>query len=132
MIRIAAPDNLSNAAKWEMAMSEVISAGISTGNKFDCVLAASGSYVESLELKTIEAEPQLVEFVIRTQWLTAKNPDEKRVKSRTCIERSALFDIRHAIDRFLEVSASSFGEFADTHSQPEPRPHLIGNPTEER
>ena len=107
MIRIAAPDSLSNAAKWEMAMSEVISAGTSTGNKFDCVLAASGSYVESLELRTIEAQPQLVEFVIHTQWLAAKNPEEKRVKSRTCIERTRLFDLQAAISRFLTTSASA-------------------------
>jgi hypothetical protein len=107
LIRIAAPDKLSNAAKWEMAMSEVISAGISTGNKFDCVLAASGSYVESLELRTIDAEPQLVEFVIRTQWLASKNPDEKRVKSRTCIERTRLFDLQSVISRFLATSASA-------------------------
>ena len=88
-------------------MSEVISAGTSTGNKFDCVLAASGSYVESLGLKTIEAQPQLVEFVIHTQWLASKNPEEKRVKSRTCIERTRLFDLQAAISRFLATSASA-------------------------
>jgi len=39
-----------------------------------CTLSASDSYVETLTIKPIPAQPWLTEFVIKTQLLTAKNP----------------------------------------------------------
>jgi hypothetical protein len=38
--------------------------------------------------------------------LNAKNPQEKRIKSSTCIERTQLAEIQHAIGRFLQCQAS--------------------------
>ena len=70
-----------------------------TGNAIDLefVLAGSESYIETLSIKTIQAQPWLVELVIRTQLLSAKNPAEKRVKSRTCIHRDKLTELQQLL-----------------------------------
>ena len=82
-------------------MSEVVTSQTRFQNSMECVLSASESYIETLSLQSIDAQPGLVELVIRTQLLSAKNPAEKRVKSRTCVHQSQLADIRSAIDQFL-------------------------------
>lgn len=74
----------------------------STKSEIECILSASDSYIETLNIKTIEAQPWIVELVIKSQLLTAKNPEEKRVKSRTCIERTRLVEISSAIEKFLQ------------------------------
>lgn len=88
-------------------MSKVQEAPRSTEVEIECVLSASDSYIETLNIKTIEAQPWLVELVIKTQLLSAKNPEEKRVKSRTCIERDRLVEIQGAIGKFLQHPSSS-------------------------
>ena len=40
----------------------------------ECILSAFDSYVETLTIKPIPAQPWLTELVIKTQLLTAKNP----------------------------------------------------------
>ncbi|TXG97605.1 MAG: hypothetical protein E6R09_12520 [Rhodocyclaceae bacterium] len=89
-------------------MSNVQEALRPTQAEIECVLSASDSYIETLNIKTIEAQPWLVELVIKTQLLSAKNPAEKRVKSRTCIERTRLVEIQGAIGKFLQCSSSSY------------------------
>ena len=74
--------------------------------EIECVLSASDSYIETLNIKAIEAQPWLVELVIKTQLLNAKNPSEKRIKSRTCIERTQLVEIQSIIGKFLQSSGS--------------------------
>jgi hypothetical protein len=74
--------------------------------EIECVLSASDSYIETLNIKTIEAQPWLVELVIKTQLLNAKSPEEKRIKSRTCIERTRLVEIQSDIEKFLQSSDS--------------------------
>ena len=110
MIQIAAPDTSSNAAKQEINMSAVITSKTATNNTIECVLSASDSYIETLSFQAINAQPGLVELVIRTQLLSAKNPAEKRVKSRTCVPLGHLVEIRSAIDQFLKYAASSSHE----------------------
>ena len=83
-------------------MSAVITSQTATNNAIECVLSASDSYIETLSIQAIDAQPGLLELVIRTQLLSAKNPAEKRVKSRTCINLTNLVGIRSAIDRYLE------------------------------
>ena len=85
-------------------MSAVITSKTATKNAIECVLSASDSYIETLSIQAIEAQPGLVDVVIRTQLLSAKNPAEKRVKFRTCIERSRLIELQHGISQFLEES----------------------------
>ena len=91
-------------------MSAVITSKIAINNAIECVLSASDSYIETLSIQAIDSQPGLLEFVIRTQLLSAKNPAEKRVKSRTCIERSRLIVLQQGIGQFLQSTGSSSGE----------------------
>ncbi|MFY9183548.1 MAG: hypothetical protein WBJ45_10610 [Limnohabitans sp.] len=77
--------------------------------EIECILSASDTYIETLTVKQIEAQPWLTELVIKTQLLTAKNPEERRVKARCCIERTQIASLGSAINRFLE-STGSFSE----------------------
>ena len=110
LIQIAAPDKSSNAAKQEIVMSEAITLKTATNNAIECVLSASDSYIETLSIQAIDSQPGLLELVIRTKLLSAKNPAEKRVKSRTCIERSRLIELQQGIGQFLQATGSSSGE----------------------
>ena len=91
-------------------MSAVINWQIATNTAVECVLSASDSYIETLSIQAIDSQPGLLELVIRTQLLSAKNPAEKRVKSRTCIERSRLIELQQGIGQFLQATESSSGE----------------------
>ena len=91
-------------------MSEVIAVTSPMSDSIECVLSASDSYIETLSIHAIGSPPGLVELVIRTQLLSAKNPAEKRVKSRTCIERSRLLDLQQSIGHFLQATVGSSGE----------------------
>ncbi len=59
--------------------------------EIECILSASDTYIETLTVKQIEAQPWLTELVIKTQLLTAKNPEERRVKARCCVAGAARF-----------------------------------------
>ena len=91
-------------------MLDAITSKIATNKAIECVLSASDSYIETLSIQDIDLQPGLLELVIRTQLLSAKNPAEKRVKSRTCIERSRLIELQQGIGQFLQASGSSSGE----------------------
>ena len=91
-------------------MSEVIASIGTRGNSIECVLSASDCYIETLSIQTIDAQPGLLELVIKTQLLSAKKPSEKRVKSRTCIERSKLLELHQGIGRFLQATGGASGE----------------------
>jgi hypothetical protein len=107
LIQIAAPDTSSNAAKKEIVMSLEIGSKSVANNAVECVLSASDSYVETISIQNIDAQPGLVELVIKTQLLSAKNPTEKRVKSRTCIDQSRLVELQQSIGKFLRATAGS-------------------------
>ena len=77
-----------------------------TETAVECILSTSDSYIETFSIKPIEAQPRLVELIIKTQLLSAKNPEEKRIKSRTCIERTQLVEIQSVIGKFLQSTAS--------------------------
>jgi len=91
-------------------MSAVITSKIAKNNAIECVLSASDSYIETLSIQAIDAQPGLLELVIRTQLLSAKKPAERRVKSRTCIVRSRLIELQQGIGQFLQATDSSSGE----------------------
>jgi hypothetical protein len=110
LFQIAAPDKTSNAAKQEIEMSEVITKKFAADACVECVLAQTDCYIETLSIQAIDAQPGLLELVVRTQLLSAKKPSEKRVKSRTCIERSKLLELHQGIGRFLQATAGSSGE----------------------
>jgi hypothetical protein len=91
-------------------MSAVITSKIATKNAVECVLSTSDSYIETLSIKAIDSQPGQLVLVIMTQLLSAKNPAEKRVKSRTCTERSRLVVVQQGIGQFLMATAGSSGE----------------------
>jgi len=91
-------------------MSEVITKKFAADACLECVLAQTDCYIETLSIQAIDAHPDLLELVIRTQLLSAKNPTEKRVKSRTCIERSRLLELHQGIGRFLQATGGSSGK----------------------
>jgi len=78
--------------------------------KFTTLLSESDDFVETLIINNIEAQPGMVELTIKTQLLTAKNPDELQVKFRACIKQSRLQELGVAIERYLKGTAGSFIE----------------------
>ena len=74
--------------------------------EIECTLSASDTYIETLTIKQIEAQPWLIELVIKTQLLTAKNPEERRVKARCCVERVQLVALVHTIGQYLKATES--------------------------
>ncbi len=91
-------------------MSEVITAKLAANDFTECALAQTDCYIETLSIQAIDAQPGLLELVIRTQLLSAKKPSEKRVKSRTCFERARLIELQQVIGRFLQATGGSSGE----------------------
>ena len=87
-------------------MSEAVTSKIATNNAIECVLSASDSYIETLSIQDIDLQPGLLELVIRTQLLSAKNPVDKRLKSRTCIDRTRLIELQQGISQFLQATKS--------------------------
>ncbi len=75
--------------------------------EIECILSASDTYIETLTVKRIEAQPWLTELVIKTQLLTVKNPKERRVKARCCIERERVIALRDVVGRFLIETAAA-------------------------
>lgn len=77
---------------------------------FTSFLSKSDNFIETLTINKIEAQPGMVELTVKTQLLTAKNPDELHVKFRACIKQSRLQELGVAIDEYLKVTAGSFIE----------------------
>jgi DUF1009 family protein len=113
----------SLSAKWLNRRTIVSVSQSNTHHKAEvhCVLSASETFIETISIKPISAQPWLNELVIKTQLLTAKDPEEKRVKSRSCMERDRLIELRDAISRFLD----------ETHAVHEPH-DLQFNPASNR
>ena len=74
--------------------------------EIECILSASDTYIETLTIKQVEAQPWLTELVIKTQLLTAKNPEERRVKARCCIEPAQLVALAQTIGQYLKATES--------------------------
>jgi hypothetical protein len=91
-------------------MSGIVASKADKTYAVECVLSSSDSYIETISIQNIDAQPGLFELVVRTQLLSAKNPAEKRVKSRTCIERSGLIELQQGIAKFLQATGSSSNE----------------------
>jgi hypothetical protein len=104
LFQIAAPDTTSNAAKEEIGMTNFFSVSDSHINQVETTLTSTGGYVETLTLRSIANPPGLTEIVIESQWQNSKHPDERRVKSRSCVERQALIEFQSAINHYLSES----------------------------
>ncbi len=73
-------------------------------------LSKSNTFIETLTISSIDVQPGLLELIVKTQFLTAKNPDELQIKFRTCIAQSRLEELRDSISQFLEVSQKRDGD----------------------
>ena len=76
----------------------------------ETTLSNSSTYIETVTIKPIAAQPWLTELVIKTQLLSAKNPMEKRVKVRCCIEKEQLVELRNALDQYLKEYSTKEGQ----------------------
>jgi hypothetical protein len=66
LIRIAAPDTSSKRLKRRNTMSFMEASPV----EIECILSASDTYIQTLSIKQIDAQPWLTELVIKTQLLT--------------------------------------------------------------
>lgn len=74
--------------------------------EFECRLTTSENYIETLNIKQIACQPGLTELVIKTQLLTAKNPDERRKKASCFVDRAQLIELATMIERYLTATES--------------------------
>ena len=79
-------------------------------NQDEITWSGDGKYIETLTVKTITSQPETVEITVRTQFLTAKNPTEWRVKSQIFLQRNKLKELHELIGRVLTESAGSSDE----------------------
>ena len=82
-------------------MTNFVSVSNSQTNQVETTLCSSGGYIETLTLRPIAKPSGLIELVIESQWQNSKHPDERRVKSRSCVERQALIELQSAISHYL-------------------------------
>ncbi len=80
---------------------------VTTNNACEVTLSDDGKYIETLSITAVAAQPGRVELVARTQLLTAKNPTETRVKSRTCLRVDRLQALHETLGRFLAGEAAA-------------------------
>jgi hypothetical protein len=76
----------------------------------ETTLSNSNTYIETVTIKPIAAQPWLTELVIKTQLLSAKNPMEKRVKVRSFVEKEQLVELRNSLDQYLKEHFSIGGQ----------------------
>jgi hypothetical protein len=79
-------------------------------NQDEITWSGDGKYIETITVKTITSQPDTVEITVRTQFLTAKNPTEWRVKSQIFLQRNKLKELHELISRVLVESAGSSDE----------------------
>ncbi len=78
-----------------------------TANRDEIIWSGDGKFIESLSVKPVANNSELVEITVRTQFLTAKNPREWRVKSQIFLQRNKLEELQIVIARVLGGSAGS-------------------------
>jgi hypothetical protein len=83
---------------------------VTTNNACEVTLSDDGKYIETLSITALAEQPGRVELVARTQLLTAKNPTETRIKSRTCLRVERLQALHETLGRFLAGEAASARE----------------------
>ena len=74
-------------------------------NNFECKIVETDNYLEVISFKTIKSLPSQVNFSIFTQLSTSKNPEERRVKSSSIVDRQKLQELHQLIGDFLRSSS---------------------------
>jgi len=83
-----------------MSVAEIIATNETVAG-VECLLTASDSYIETLSIIPIVALQGQHELVIKTKLLSAKNPLEKRVKTRCFIDDEHLVALMDALSVYL-------------------------------
>ena len=84
-----------------------------TTNRDEISWSGDGKFIEALSIKPVVNNSELVEITVRTQFLTAKNPTEWRVKSQIFLPRRELKELYEVIGRVLGDVSGSSGEALD-------------------
>ena len=107
IVKAAKKENFMNYIKQIRSAEQFSSSRTKPLETFACHLVNTESYVESFEIKPIALQKNVVELVIKTQLLSAKDPSEWRVKSRTCVELDSLKELQKIIASYLKKQPSS-------------------------
>jgi hypothetical protein len=67
----------------------------------EVIWSGDGKFIEMLSVKLVANNSELVEITVRTQFLTAKNPTEWRVKAQIFLPRRELKELHEVIGRVL-------------------------------
>jgi hypothetical protein len=89
--------------------NEQLSKGTSA-NRDEITWSGDGKFIETLSVKPVVNNSELVEITVRTQFLTAKNPTEWRVKAQIFLPRRELKELYEVIGRVLGDVSGSSGE----------------------
>ena len=84
-----------------------------SANRDEISWSGDGKFIESLSIKPVANNSELVEVTVRTQFLTAKNPTEWRVKAQIFLPRRELKELHEVVGRVLEAVPVSSGEALD-------------------
>lgn len=67
-----------------------------------CTLNSSEDFASTLELRAVDALPGQAEVLVSSQWLRARNPDERQVRFKAVVDVADLQKIAQGIAQFLE------------------------------
>ena len=81
-----------------------------SANRDEITWSGDGKFIETLSVKPVANNSELVEITVRTQFLTAKNPTEWRVKAQIFLPRRELKELHEVIGRVLAAVPVSSGE----------------------
>ncbi len=84
-----------------------------TTNCDEITWSGDGKFIETLSVKPVVNNSELVEITVRTQFLTAKNPSEWRVKAQIFLPRRELKELHVVIGRVLGDVSGTSGEALD-------------------
>ncbi len=84
-----------------------------TANRDEITWSGDSKFIEALSVKPVANNSKLVEITVRTQFLTAKNPDEWRVKAQIFLPRRELKELQEVICRVLDDVPASSDEALD-------------------
>lgn len=81
-----------------------------SANRDEITWSGDGKFIKTLSVKTVVNNSELIEITVRTQFLTAKNPTEWRVKAQIFLPRRELKELHEVIGRLLAAVPVSSGE----------------------
>ena len=68
-----------------------------------CTINRSEDFVSTVELRSLDALPGQAEVLVSSQWLRARNPEERQVRFKAVVDVADLQTIAQGIGQFLEA-----------------------------